>query len=505
MQKWKLGRVRGQGLSGSIYNISQTNKTEPQELVAKVYRDALGDDVIRELLFLTALKGEPNIISLYDLGFGKQFPGYLEMVAKPRLCEIKLPLSKKRKRPSKDLSDIKFPMSHAFALLPRYSQDLFQEIENKQLSPKIKFDILKDILCGLKAVHRHHLVYVDLKPENVLSKGDHHVLADFGLSSPHDWLSTSCEKGTIAYKPPETLFSHLPCTYSHDIWSLGILAWTLFSGVSFTTTDPETDPKLAAALGSLKDNPRVLAKLQVPLDEWEQTMWPQGLPRLMHLFGLMAALGTFPETLPLDHPWDVIVQELVHEIKQKSSLQSLYQERNTRIALAQRNVPLFQDFIVPHMLTWNPKKRASLDEISKAFEGYGTSSTCHLKELSERKHYPASTSLDSRLTTAIQSIYDMNPYPKKDVHLKQNISEALELTEQYLKMFKDNTPLVQLVALWLSLKNHIETFNLTLQDLCELTQEQDPSWVCDISILQSIAQKMLIFFPDILSQNSVFA
>lgn len=83
----------------------------------------------------------------------------------------------------------------------------------------------------LDYLHKHGIIYRDIKMENILLDHRGHIqLIDFGLSK---WLrlgertGTIC--GTIQYMAPEIL-SVEPYDHSVDWWSLGILIYALLSG-----------------------------------------------------------------------------------------------------------------------------------------------------------------------------------------------------------------------------------------------------------------------------------
>ena len=83
----------------------------------------------------------------------------------------------------------------------------------------------------LDYLHKHGIIYRDIKMENILLDQRGHVqLIDFGLSK---WLKmgerTGTICGTIQYMAPEIL-SVEPYDHSVDWWSLGILIYALLSG-----------------------------------------------------------------------------------------------------------------------------------------------------------------------------------------------------------------------------------------------------------------------------------
>jgi calcium/calmodulin-dependent protein kinase I len=97
--------------------------------------------------------------------------------------------------------------------------------------------VIIQMLEALQYLHDRNIVHRDLKPENILylsSKEDSNVvLADFGiakhLQDPDDKLYTSA--GSFGYAAPEVITGDghgKPC----DIWSLGVITYTLLCGYS---------------------------------------------------------------------------------------------------------------------------------------------------------------------------------------------------------------------------------------------------------------------------------
>ncbi|CAI5758998.1 unnamed protein product [Candida verbasci] len=97
--------------------------------------------------------------------------------------------------------------------------------------------VIIQILEALKYLHDKDIVHRDIKPENILylneDKESPVVLADFGiakrLQNPQEKLTSSA--GSFGYAAPEVILGTghgKPC----DIWSLGVVTYTLLCGYS---------------------------------------------------------------------------------------------------------------------------------------------------------------------------------------------------------------------------------------------------------------------------------
>lgn len=96
---------------------------------------------------------------------------------------------------------------------------------------------IREVLDAIQYLHAQDIVHRDLKPENLLflteATDSSLVLADFGiaksLNSPNQKLTSMA--GSFGYAAPEVLLGTghgKPC----DIWSLGVITYTILSGYS---------------------------------------------------------------------------------------------------------------------------------------------------------------------------------------------------------------------------------------------------------------------------------
>ncbi|CAG9312199.1 unnamed protein product [Blepharisma stoltei] len=92
--------------------------------------------------------------------------------------------------------------------------------------------IFQQILAGVEYLHKINIVHRDLKPENLLlDKKNQIKLADFGLSNtykPGQLLKTAC--GSPCYAAPEMIAGKRYKGSQVDIWSCGVILYTLVCG-----------------------------------------------------------------------------------------------------------------------------------------------------------------------------------------------------------------------------------------------------------------------------------
>jgi serine/threonine-protein kinase len=112
--------------------------------------------------------------------------------------------------------------------------------ERGPMPPHAVAAVLRPVLGGLAVAHRAGLVHRDIKPENVLVSDDGDVkLADFGLVravAEAKITSASVILGTAAYLSPEQVSTGDAGPRS-DVYSVGILAYELLTGVTPFTGD----------------------------------------------------------------------------------------------------------------------------------------------------------------------------------------------------------------------------------------------------------------------------
>lgn len=127
--------------------------------------------------------------------------------------------------------------------------ELYNVIErNGKLHEDKARSYFQQILSGLEYIHRQGYTHRDLKPENILLDKDGNLkIGDFGLSNAlpdGDFLRTSC--GSPNYAAPELISGVKYCGSEVDVWSLGVILYSLVSG--HLPFDESTIPTLFAKI-----------------------------------------------------------------------------------------------------------------------------------------------------------------------------------------------------------------------------------------------------------------
>jgi BR serine/threonine kinase len=119
-------------------------------------------------------------------------------------------------------------------IIVEYAQngELFDYIASRgalSVSEGMKF--FREIIYGLEYLHGHGICHRDLKPENILLDENNTIkIADFGFARwmKKDTADTSC--GSPHYAAPEIICGETYDGRKSDIWSAGVILFTLLSG-----------------------------------------------------------------------------------------------------------------------------------------------------------------------------------------------------------------------------------------------------------------------------------
>lgn len=83
---------------------------------------------------------------------------------------------------------------------------------------------------GLASIHKHGILHLDVKPENMLFKGNTLKIADFGLSRAAQIRNGDVEEGDSRYLAKEVLNLDFKVDLTKaDIFSLGMTAYEMLT------------------------------------------------------------------------------------------------------------------------------------------------------------------------------------------------------------------------------------------------------------------------------------
>lgn len=241
--------VLGEGTYGVVYRA--TMKTTNEEVALKQMRRTGGrrggvPAAAREVVFLQSLQDHPNIIRLIDvLHVNSQLWLSFE------LCDL----------------DLRAAMLQRLVLPTRA--------------------LARQLFKALAHCHVNRVIHRDIKPQNILLKGNVLKLADFGLaraqSLPHQHNTNQVV--TLWYRAPELLLGDTNYTAAVDIWAAGCVIAEMLSGKPLFPGSSELDTlfKIFRLLGTPVHPgcPRALVLENNTINQWTGVV---NLPHWNNLF-----------------------------------------------------------------------------------------------------------------------------------------------------------------------------------------------------------------------------
>jgi wee1-like protein kinase len=130
--------------------------------------------------------------------------------------------------------------------------------------PSRKYKLLREMLLALEFIHRHNMVHLDIKPENIFIKNDQYKLGDFGLvtkaASPAG--QEDVEEGDSRYMSLELLTGEKGTDLTKsDIFSLGVTMYEICLGRALPMNGPEWQDIRAGILSPLPNADREMASI----------------------------------------------------------------------------------------------------------------------------------------------------------------------------------------------------------------------------------------------------
>lgn len=192
---YRIGKVLGTGSYG--YVRLGINMVTNEQFAIKTLKDAQNKKGIQREISILKLLDHPNIVQLYDV--------------------------------------IEDPKTGTYFLVLELASggELFDYIVARgKLKEKEARKFFRQIISGVEYCHSNLVIHRDLKPENLLLDNDGNIkINDFGFSNvmtPGERFSTFC--GSVSYVAPEIIKNIKYIGPEIDIWSIGVILYTLVCG-----------------------------------------------------------------------------------------------------------------------------------------------------------------------------------------------------------------------------------------------------------------------------------
>lgn len=111
--------------------------------------------------------------------------------------------------------------------------NLGEALEGGPLPLRRSLKVARDVLSALSYAHDQGVIHLDVKPENILIRGDHALLADFGFAKDLGMVAITGEGimlGTPSYMAPEQFQGERSDPRS-DLYALGAVLYHMLTGL----------------------------------------------------------------------------------------------------------------------------------------------------------------------------------------------------------------------------------------------------------------------------------
>jgi serine/threonine protein kinase len=109
---------------------------------------------------------------------------------------------------------------------------LEEALERGPLRPRRSVRIIVDVLAALAYAHAQGVIHLDVKPGNVLVKGESALLTDFGFAKDLGLTAITAQDmllGTPSYMAPEQ-FQGVRTDHRSDLYAAGAVLYHMFTG-----------------------------------------------------------------------------------------------------------------------------------------------------------------------------------------------------------------------------------------------------------------------------------
>jgi serine/threonine-protein kinase len=214
---YRIKRELGRGSFAIGYHVD--DRAGGREAVLKVLRPEIAavidaDQFLKAIHSATELQ-HPNILAVYDSGRAGEFLYFVR------------------------------PFVEGDSLRDRLDRET-------QLALEDALEITREVSDSLGFAHSHDVVHGDIRPENILFRGGHAVVSDFGVekavlaAAGHNLAVLANVVDTSSYMSPELLTGNRKLDERSDVYSLGCVLYEMLAGEH--PPGPPADPPRITAL-----------------------------------------------------------------------------------------------------------------------------------------------------------------------------------------------------------------------------------------------------------------
>lgn len=174
-------------------------------------------------------------------------------------------------------------------------QSLSQQGERLSL-PSVR-DAFIMIAKGVRFIHMNGIVHLDLSLENILStKQNVYKICDFGAAKEGRTFKLKTKPGKFPYMAPEVFKNEEFDGQKADVWSIGVIFWTLLTGLALYVVPDDSDARFQRLRNGKSGIKEILTAFKIH-------GIPEGAIDLLSGMLNVNANERFTIHQVLDHPW----------------------------------------------------------------------------------------------------------------------------------------------------------------------------------------------------------